>query len=131
MYSSSGLPDALEKNLEQRRMAVQRTRDYNLQTVEFAGNIRYETRQVAFQVEPQREEVRHHHEALVSFFGKFCDCPFEAGPAEFEEGRLDPLESPGAFQVAGGGADRLVGRFDAGAVGENHDGGASDDGIVP
>ena len=46
---------------------------------------------------------------------------FEAGTAEFQEGGLDDGVAAGACKVGGYGADGLVGRFDAGAVGEDDD----------
>ena len=43
------------------------------------------------------------------------------GTAEFEEGGLDDGVVAGACEVGGYGPDGLVGRFDAGAVGEDDD----------
>ena len=46
---------------------------------------------------------------------------FEAGTAEFQESGLDDGVVARACEVGGYRADGLVGRFDAGAVGEDDD----------
>ena len=78
--------------------------------------------QVALQVGARSEEVGDDEDALHTLGDELIGSLFEAGSAEFQEGRFDKRETARAGQTGRSLPHRLIGRFDAGAVGEDDDG---------
>ena len=83
----------------------------------------HDLREVAFQVEPQGEEVGDDDDALDALLGEAVDGAGEVGLAEFEEGRCDMTKRTQFGELAGDRPDAVIGALDAGAVGEDDEAG--------
>ena len=78
---------------------------------------------VALQMHPEGKEVGDDQNAVDAFRQKCGDSAIERGLPEFEEGSFDVREIAGACEVGSNSAYGLVGRFNAGTVGEDDDAG--------
>ena len=78
---------------------------------------------VALQMRAEGEEIGNDQDAGGAFRQKCGDGAVERGVADFEESSFHVSEIAGAGKVGGDGAYGLVGRLDAGTVGEDDDAG--------
>jgi hypothetical protein len=104
-------------------VAIQGRRDRYLDTGMGQSDLIDEAGEVALHVEAEGEEVRQHDDAGGAGGGKTVGGDLEGGIAEFEEGGDDIGIAAPVREIGGDGAHGFVGRFDAGAVGENDDAG--------
>jgi hypothetical protein len=80
------------------------------------GQIRDDSGQIPFQMDPQSEEVRKHDDPPHSASGQARDGPGEIGLAKFEESGFDVVEGARASQFGGDRPHAPIGVFDAGTV---------------
>jgi hypothetical protein len=114
---------AVEQRLNQSGVAVERRRDRDGEAGMGLRDGVDEAWEVALQVHAEGKEVGDDQDAGDAFRQKCGDGAIEGGLAEFEEGSFHMREVAGAGEVGSDGADGLVGRLDAGAVGEDDDAG--------
>ena len=100
-------------------MSFQRGGDAHLDSGMLEGQISDDSGQVAFQMDPQGEEIREHDDPAHPATGKARHGPGEIGLAELEEGRLDVVEGARASQFGSNRPHALIGVFDAGPVRKN------------
>ena len=97
-------------------MSFQRGGDAHLDSGIPEGQIGDDSGQVAFQVDPQSEEIREHDDVAHPATGQARHGPGEIGLAELEEGRFDVVEGARASQFGGDRPHALIGVFDAGPM---------------
>ena len=105
-------------------MAIQWRRRDQLYTSVNLGDAIHDCGEVALQVYPQRQEIGNDDDAADTSRGKKGHGALQIGPAELQEGGLDLVETARLRQFCRYRPHCLVGRFDARAVGKNHDPGA-------
>lgn len=85
------------------------------------GDTSDDSGEITLQMHSQRQEVWNDDDAVQALFAETDHRSFEIGLAKFEKSGLHMRGIAGASQFCGDVTDGLVGRFDAGAVGENDD----------
>jgi len=105
-------------------MSFQRWGDAHLDSGMLEGQISDDSGQVAFQMDPQSEEIREHDDAAHAATGQARHSPGEIGLAELEEGRFDVVEGARASQFGSNRPHSLIGIFDTGPVRKDDQAGA-------
>src|SRR5215831_13423079 len=102
-------------------MAVKRWRNLYLQFLVGFSNIANENRKVAFEMQPQGQEVRNDDDAPDSVTGQAGHSPRQVRLPELQESRLDMAEATRTSQFCSHRPHRFIRRLDPGTVRENHD----------
>jgi hypothetical protein len=114
---------AVEQRLEQSGVAIERRRDGDGKVGMGLRDGVDEPWKVAFQMHAEGKEIGDDQDSGNAFRQKYGDGAVQRGLAEFEKSGFDVREIAGAGKVCGDGAHGLVGRLDAGTVGEDDDAG--------
>ena len=102
-------------------MPVQRRRRTDSNASECSGYLIDNTRQIAFEMNADGEEVGDHQDVVDTMSDQRFDRAWQAGFAQFQKRGLDGFEPYGGGQLAGDGMHGLVGRLEARSVGEDDD----------
>ena len=104
--------DALQQNVNKRRMSVERRRDLNFHSPVRVGELFHNRRQIALEMNSQCQEVRHYQDSSYARIGQAPNRLGQTGLG-FEKGRLNVLEPAGAGHCFRDSVHRFVSRFDA------------------
>ena len=106
---------AVQQDLHQRRMTIQRRGDADFHIWVGAGQLFHDGRQVPLQMNPQGQEVGHYQDPSGSRIGQARHGFGQVGPG-FQESGLYALKPAGAAAASATTLDRFVGGWNAGPM---------------
>jgi hypothetical protein len=114
---------AIQQDLDQARMPIERGGIANFQVSVFKGDSLNNPGQVAFQVGSQSKKIGQNDNFAHALSNQPVNRASQIGFAEFQEGGLDVPKGAGLSQSGGGVANGLIGRLHARTMAEDNEAG--------